>query len=642
LIKYFKRMKTQITFLIFLFLTSFIKAQIPGGNFETWQTAIFEYPDSANWTVYHEKSSPESIGLLEKSSDASDGNYAIKFNTYGTYDFGYVVYGQVGEEGPTGGIPFADDPTQVTIAYKCNMATGDSAQIWVWLYSGGSRITEDCFKVGGTHPAYKDTILYLSAYVQTPDSLMFAVVPCDPNVEEPRTDGNEVYFDNVRFNGTNTLQIPDNSFEIWATNVQDYTAEMYNIEALCEKSDDAYSGNFALKMTTINAEWDEEDDEIDRDSYLNMWGKKEWVQVSKADWEARIIGGLPVHARKDTLVFYYKYVPSAGVTDTAGVGLVFDKDSLEVYSYWDFLLATDTYTKFEIPYDLDNVWPKSSVDADSMILELESSKWRENWSPNDVNIEGSSLFIDYMYFKSQLYTITAIVGADGSVSPADTSVIQGDTLIFIITPDEGYKIDTASYNDEDISNDLVQADGYFTYAANNITENGNLYVSFEKKTYTITTTVGANGTVSPNDTSIIHGNPLTFTITPDQDYQIDSVSYNGEDISDDLEQSGNDFTYTIDNVTEDGNLYVSFKLTTGIKDNNHAIDYISIYPNPASDVLFITGAAKESIVQFISVTGAVIYQEKISDNTSINITHIPAGMYFVKINNSIKGRIIKK
>ena len=553
-------MKTLYTFLLLMFITTLINAQIPGGSFETWQTATFEYPQHADWTVYHEETSMEKFGLLEKSSDASDGNYAIKLSTFGTYDFGYVLYGQV-EDGPSGGIPFADDPTEVTISYKCTMAAGDSAQIWVWLYSGGSRITEDNFKVGGTQSVYTDATFNLSAYTEAPDSLMFAVVPCDPNVEEPRTDGNEVYFDNVRFNGTNSLQIPDNSFENWVSIVQDYTTEMYNIEALCEKSGDAYSGNFALKMTTQNVEWNDDDDEVDMENELSLWGKRDWIQVSKADWEPRITGGLPVHARKDTLVFYYIYIPPAGVIDTAELNLFFDKDSLEVHNCWNILLPTDTYTKFEIPYDLDNVGVKSSVEADSMILEFQSSKWRENWLESDTAIEGSSLYIDYMYFKSQLFSVTATAESNGVVSPVDTSIIQGDSLVFTITPDDGYGID--------------------------------------------------------------------------------SISYNGDDLWDDLVQSGSDFTYTAHNITEDGSLYVSFEVGTGRKNIIINKENISIYPNPVTDVLYITGYTKESMVQFISVTGAVVYQKKISGNSSLDVSHIPAGLYFVKINNKVECKLFK-
>jgi len=554
-------MKTLYTFLLLMFITALINAQIPGGSFETWQTLTFEYPQHADWTVYHEETSIEKFGLLEKSSDASDGDYAIKLSTFGTYDYGYVVYGQIGDGGPSGGIPFADDPDQVTISYKCTMATGDSAQIWVWLYSGGSKITEDKFKVGGTQSVYKDTTFILSAYTPAPDSLMFAVVPCDPDVEEPRTDGNEIYFDNVRFNGALNVQIPDNSFEIWASKTQDYTAEMYNMRALCEKSDDAYSGNFALKMSTHNVSWDDDDDEIDMENELSLWGVRDWVQVSKDDWEPRITGGLPVHARKDTLVFYYKYIPPAGIGDTAELNLIFDKDSLEVHNLWNMLLPTDTYTKLEIPYDLDNVGVKSSVEADSMVLALQSSQWRENWLESDTAIEGSSLYIDYMYFKSQLFSVSATAGSNGVVSPADTSIIQGDSLVFTITPDDGYGID--------------------------------------------------------------------------------SISYNGNDLSDDLVQSGSDFTYTAHNITEDGSLYVSFEVGTGRKNISINKENISIYPNPVTDVLYITGSTKESIVQFISVTGAVVYQKTISRNSSLDVSHLPAGLYFVKINNKVQCKLFK-
>ena len=634
-------MKTLYTLSLLVFITTLINAQIPGGNFETWQTATFEYPDSANWTIYDERTSPDDVGLLEKSSNASDGSYAIKFNTYGTYDFGYVVYGQVGDDGPAGGIPFADNPKHVTISYKCNMAAGDSAGVWVCLYSNGSQLTDDQFKVGGIQSVYKDTTFTLSDYTEVVDSLMFAVVPCDPFVEEIRTDGNEVYFDNVRFDGTNNVQIPDNSFEIWASKVQDYTEEMHYIRALCEKSDDTYSGNFAMKMTTQNVEWDDDDEEIDMENELNLWGKRDWVEVSNDVWEPRITGGLPVHARKDTLVFYYKYIPPAGVIDTAELSLCFEKDSLEVINYWNILLPTNTYTKFEVPYDLDNTWIKSSVEADSMILALASSKWRNNWLESDTTIEGSSLYIDYMYFKSQLYSVSATAGSNGVVSPVDTSIILGDSLVFTITPDDGYGIDSVSYNGDDISDDLVQSGSDFTYTADSINENGSLYVDFKIKSYAITVTAGANGVVSPTDTTITHSDTLTFTITPDDGYEIDSVSYNGDDISDDLVQSGSGFTYTVNYITGDGSLYVSFKVITGRENIILTKDKISIYPNPVTDILYITGTTKESIVQFISVTGAVVYQKKISGNSSLDVSHIPAGLYFVKINNKVQCKLFK-
>jgi len=392
-------MKQFFTLSILLLMCSLLYAQLPGGNFEHWKSLIFEDPLHANWTCWDEELTPGREGLLEKSDDASHGSFAIKFETFADGNFGYLIYGQF-DEGPSGGIPFADDPTQVTLSYKCNMAEGDSAQVWVWLFSGGEQLTEDIFKIAGVQADYTDVTFNLSSYDGTPDSLLFVLVPIDPFVEMTRTEGSVIYFDHVRFNGTNNLQLPDNSFEIWDSKTLVYTDQMTEMEALVEKSDDAYNGNFALKMTTRNATWDEEDNEIDKQAYLALWGIREHVRVGE-DWEPRIVGGLPIPARKDTLVFYYKYIPETGVLDTAEVGLKFDKDSIEVIHYWGILLPVDTFTRFEIPYDLDNNWTGGSVDADSMMLELESSKWRIVWTPEDVDIEGSSLYIDYIYLKSQ-------------------------------------------------------------------------------------------------------------------------------------------------------------------------------------------------------------------------------------------------
>ena len=300
-------MKKLTTFFSLFSILGALYAQIPGGNFEHWKSLTFEYPTDANWTVYSERTSTESAGLLEKSTDASHGSYAVKFNTYGTEDIGYVVYGQV-DEGPSGGIPFADNPTQLTISYKCNLAVGDTAQVWVFLFSAGEQITNDILKITGVQAEYTDITFDLSSYTESPDSIMFALVPDDPFVDKIRTAGNFICFDNARLvGGTNNTQIPDNSFEDWTSIHMDYTAEMKEISALVEKTDDAYNGTYAMKMSTQNAQWYEgkgEGDEsgIDRDATLTLWGKREYIKVDD-NWEGRNIGGLPISERKDTLVF---------------------------------------------------------------------------------------------------------------------------------------------------------------------------------------------------------------------------------------------------------------------------------------------------------------------------------------------------
>ncbi len=556
-------MKALFTFLLIFFAIGYTNAQIPGGNFESWNALVFEYPASSDVNIYtDDQASNETYGILAKTTDASDGTYALKFSSFGTGYFGYVLYGYMDDDAPGGGIPFADDPTQVTVSYKCNMAVNDSAQIWVWLYSDGTQVTTDMFKVGGVHTEYTDAIFNLSPYTAVIDSMLFGLVSGDPFVEEIRTDGNVVYFDNIRFNGTNNVQIPDNSFESWESVTKDFTEEMYNIRANVEKSTDAYNGDFALKMSTQEVEWEEQDLQMDYDARLTLWGRQDWINTGGDNWEVHLVGGLPVAERSDVLVFYYKFEPMAGVIDTASAVLKFSKNGDEVYNAYYELYATTTYQKMEIPFDLDNAWG-GSVDADSMVLELQSSKWRDRytWTPADVNIEGSSLYIDYMYFQSQLFKQAVTVGANGNITPGTTDVIQGSSITFTIIPDNGYEINTVTYNSVDVKGDLVD--------------------------------IGGNA------------------------------------------------TYTIANVTGIGIFEVEFSLVSGTDDLDLNAGGISFFPNPTKGTLNLRGIMDDSLVEIISVTGVRVYQNQVNNNTTIDISNIPEGIYFVKINHKLAGKVVK-
>lgn len=557
-------MKALFTFLLIFLAIGYSNAQIPGGNFESWNALVFEYPALADVSIYtDDQASNETYGILAKTTDASDGTYALKFSSFGTGYFGYVVYGYMIYDGPGGGIPFADDPTQVTVSYKCNMAVNDSAHIWVWLYSEGNQVTSDIFKVGGVHTEYTDAVFNLSPYTAVIDSMLFALTSDDPFEEKIRTDGNVVYFDNIRFNGANNVQIPDNSFESWGSITKEFTDEMYDIRANVEKSTDAYNGDFALKMSTQKVNWDEQNAQVDYDSRLTLWGSQDWINTGGDNWEVHLVGGLPVEERSDVLVFYYKYEPMAGVIDTASVALKFSKNGNEVYNAYYELYSTVTYQKMEIPFNLDLGWGGGSVDADSMVLELESSKWRDRytWTAADVNIEGSSLYIDYMYFQSQVFKQSVSVGPNGNITPATTEVIKGSSITFTIIPDNGYEINTLTYNSVDVKGDLVQV--------------------------------------------------------------------------------GSDATYTVNNVSSTGFLEASFSLISGTDDLDLNAGEISFFPNPTKGELNIRGIKDDSFIEIISITGVCVYQNQVNKNTNVDICNIPEGIYFVKINHKLAGKVVK-
>jgi hypothetical protein len=94
--------------------------------------------------------------------------------------------------------------------------------------------------------------------------------------------------------------------------------------------------------------------------------------------------------------------------------------------------------------------------------------------------------------------------------------------------------------------------------------------------------------------------------------------------------------------------YLNFQdLTTKIEMVKQQDEVIQVFPNPVIDLLNIQLSAKGSqdyIIEILSINGKVIYQEKIIQqyNTyKINVSLLPQGIYFCKINNGIKTETTK-
>jgi len=62
---------------------------------------------------------------------------------------------------------------------------------------------------------------------------------------------------------------------------------------------------------------------------------------------------------------------------------------------------------------------------------------------------------------------------------------------------------------------------------------------------------------------------------------------------------------------------------------------ITVYPNPASDVIYMKNAPETStIVSIYRIDGALILQKQISSqNKAINISELTSGLYVIKIDN---------
>lgn len=146
--------------------------------------------------------------------------------------------------------------------------------------------------------------------------------------------------------------------------------------------------------------------------------------------------------------------------------------------------------------------------------------------------------------SSPVYTLSYAAGANGSISgsTSQTITLNNNASTVTATPNTGYHFTTWS-------------DGVLTASRtdNNIINNISVTASFEINTYTLTSSAGANGTITATDT-VNYGSNKTFTITPNEGYLISDVLVDSVSV-------GTDSTYTFTNVTANHTISATFAVS---------------------------------------------------------------------------------
>ncbi len=118
-------------------------------------------------------------------------------------------------------------------------------------------------------------------------------------------------------------------------------------------------------------------------------------------------------------------------------------------------------------------------------------------------------------FTINSYTVSTSAGTGGTISPTSASVSYGSTKTFTVTPNTGYSIASVSG---------CSGSGTSSYTTGAISANCTVSASFSLNTYTVSTSAGTGGTISPTSASVGYGSTTTFTVTPSGGYSIASVS----------------------------------------------------------------------------------------------------------------------
>jgi endoglucanase len=148
------------------------------------------------------------------------------------------------------------------------------------------------------------------------------------------------------------------------------------------------------------------------------------------------------------------------------------------------------------------------------------------------------------------FTISASAGTGGSISPSgNVSVNKGSNQTFTITPAAGYAVNSVTV-------DGTSVGAVATYTFTNVQANRTISATFKTvatTTFTITSSAGANGTISPaGSVSVTKGANQTFTISPAAGYTVNSVTVDGTSV-------GAVTTYTFTNVQANRTINATFK-----------------------------------------------------------------------------------
>ena len=163
-------------------------------------------------------------------------------------------------------------------------------------------------------------------------------------------------------------------------------------------------------------------------------------------------------------------------------------------------------------------------------------------------------------FEQRMFKITVVCGGNGKIEPSTTKdYAYGSEVAFVITPNDGYVIKDVLI--DGVSNAKAKENAKYTFS--NLRANHKIEVSFEVVTFTIVSSVGEGGTMSPNQITTIKnwGENHSVTYTPNDKFVISTIVVDGEVINLSGVDVSKPYTYTFSNITANHVISCQFEST---------------------------------------------------------------------------------
>ena len=240
-------------------------------------------------------------------------------------------------------------------------------------------------------------------------------------------------------------------------------------------------------------------------------------------------------------------------------------------------------------------------------------------------------------FKKLTYAITVEEAEHGTISVEQQVAAEGDLVEVMVVAEEKYELDYITVNGEKVDGATFEMPG----------EAVTLAAKFKEKLYTVSIVNVLNGTVVADKDLVKEGEVVTLTVTPDTEYELESIKVNGEAIEGTtFEMSASNvevvvtfkkITYTITALeTENGAIELVSSASKGelvsitvIADDKYELDYITVNDEIIEGTTFeMPGEAVVINAVFARITYA------------INIANITGGTVTVDKNPAAEGELV--
>lgn len=153
-------------------------------------------------------------------------------------------------------------------------------------------------------------------------------------------------------------------------------------------------------------------------------------------------------------------------------------------------------------------------------------------------------------FEADTFTVTSSAGSGGTISPAgETTASYGESVSYVITSADGYHISDVRVDGESVGQVVA-------YTFGGISDSHSIVATFAADTFTLTSTAGTGGTISPSGTtSATYGDSVSYTISASTGYHVSDVTVDGESV-------GQVSSYTFDAISDSHSIVATFAVDT--------------------------------------------------------------------------------